>query len=81
MAVVAQCYQRRLTIISETLELRVEGGQVSYSWCVCVVSHDSGMLGGAGMEVVDGVHAGQCQGVVHISRDAGALPACKVIHL
>ena len=32
------------------------------------------------MEVVDGIHAGQSQGVVTISGDAGALLECKVIH-
>ena len=33
-------------IISETLELRMEGGRVSRSWCVCVVSHRNGGIGG-----------------------------------
>ena len=32
-------------MISETLEPRVEGGQVSYSWCMCAVSHGCGGLG------------------------------------
>ena len=31
-------YHRHLTMISEELELRVEGGQVGGGWCVCVVS-------------------------------------------
>ena len=35
---------------------------------------------GAGMEVVDGLHAGQSQGVGVMSRDAGASPECEVIH-
>ena len=33
---------------------------------------------GSGMEVVDGMHAGQRWG--HMSGDAGALTECKVIH-
>ena len=32
----------------------------------------------AGMEVVDGMHAGQSQGVGRMSGDAGALPECVV---
>ena len=39
-------YHNRLRMISEVLELRVEGGQVSHSWCMCVVSHGYGGLGG-----------------------------------
>ena len=35
---------------------------------------------GAGMEVVDGMHSGQCQGVGRISGEAGALPECEVTH-
>ena len=49
-------------MISEALELRVEGVRVSHSWCMCVVSHGYGRLVGAGMEVVDGMHAGRSQG-------------------
>ena len=52
-------YQRRLKIITEALELRQEGGRVSHSWCMRVVSHGYGGLGGAGIEVVDGMHAGK----------------------
>ena len=37
-------------------------------------------LVGAGMEVVDGMHAGQSHGICHMSGDAGAFPECKVIH-
>ena len=33
----------------------------------------------AGMEVVDGIHAGQSQGFGHMSGDARALPGCEVI--
>ena len=32
------------------------------------------------MEVVDGMHAGLSWGVGRMSRDAGALPECKVMH-
>ena len=34
---------------------------------------------GAGIEVVDCIHAGQRQGIVRMSGDAGALPECKLI--
>ena len=66
-------------MISEALQLRVKSEQVSHSWCMCVVSHGYGGLGGAGVEVVDGMHAGQ-RGVGRMSGDAGALPECEVIH-
>ena len=33
-------------MISESLELCVEGRQVSHSWCMCVISHGYGGLGG-----------------------------------
>ena len=33
-------------MISEALELRIEGGQLIHSWCMCVVSHGYGGLGG-----------------------------------
>ena len=42
---------------SEALELRFEGGRVSHSWCMSVVSHGYGGLGGVGMEVVGWSHA------------------------
>ena len=31
-------------MISEALELYVEGGRLSHSWCVCVVGHGYGGL-------------------------------------
>ena len=38
---------RRLRMFSEALELYVEGGLVSHSWCMCVVCHSySGLDGG-----------------------------------
>ena len=48
-------------MIAEVLELCVEGKPVSHSWCMCVVSHGYGGLGGSWMEVVVGRHAGQNQ--------------------
>ena len=41
-----------------------------------------GMVGwtGAGMEVVDGMHAGKAKGVGCMSGDAGAFPECEVTH-
>ena len=35
---------------------------------------------GAGIVVVDGVHAQHSQGVGQVSGDAGELPECKVMH-
>ena len=35
---------------------------------------------GAGLETVDGMHAGQIQGIGRMSGDAGALPEGEVIH-
>ena len=35
---------------------------------------------GTEIEAVDGMHAGQCQGVGRMSGDAGTLPECEVIH-
>ena len=43
-------------MISEALELRVEGGRVSHSWCMCVVSDSYGRLGG-GRDGGGGWHA------------------------
>ena len=37
-------YHRRLRMITEALELYVEGGRVSHSWCMCVAGY--GGLGG-----------------------------------
>ena len=58
--------------------LRVEGGRVSHSWCMCMVV--MAMVGWieAGMELVLGMHAGQSQVVGRMSGDAGAFPECVV---
>ena len=54
-------YHRCLMVVSEVLELSVEWRGVSNSLCMCVGSH--------GMEVVDGMHAGQSQvGWSHVRR-------------
>ena len=34
----------------------------------------------AGVVVVDGMHAGQNQGVGRMSGDTGSLPECEVMH-
>ena len=34
----------RLRMISEALELYVEVGRVSHSWCMCVITHCNGVL-------------------------------------
>ena len=52
-----------MRMVSEALELRMESGRVSFIWCMCVVCHGYGGLGWAGMEVVDGMRAGQSLGV------------------
>ena len=54
-------YYRCLRTISEAPEQRVEGGQVSHSWCMCVVIAMVGWVE-TGMEVVDGMYAGQNKG-------------------
>ena len=36
---------RHLRMVSEALELYVNGGRVSHSWCMCVVGHVYGCLG------------------------------------
>ena len=71
-------YHRSLGIISEALELRLEGGLISHSWCMCVVSHGYGVL--------DGVEDGsggwyalwdKANWVGRMSGDAGAFPECE----
>ena len=62
-------------VISEALEQRVEGRRVSYSWCVCVVSHGYGVLGAGINGVVD---AGQNKGLGRMSGDSGAHTECQV---
>ena len=53
-------YSRCLRMISEMLELHKEGGRVSHSWCMCVVSHGNG----GGMDVIGGWNAcGSKQGM------------------
>ena len=64
-------------MISEALELPVEGGRVSHSWCMVVVSHGYGGLGGGR----DGGGGWYACGTCRMSGDAGALPVCEVIHL
>ena len=40
-------FHRHLMVISKALRLRVEGGRVSHSWCMSVVSHGyGGLVGG-----------------------------------
>ena len=39
-------YHRHLRVISEALELCVEGERVNHSWCMGVVGHGYGGLGG-----------------------------------
>ena len=63
-------YHKRLRMLSEVLELRVEGGKVSHSWCMRVVSHGYGRQGGKRGEG-GGSHAcGTKPGGGRISEDA-----------
>ena len=64
----------------KSLELGVEGGRVSHSLCMCIVSHvygrfDGGRDGGGGWYAF-----GKRPGVCHMSGDAGTFPKCEVIH-
>ena len=54
----------------------MEGGRVSYSWCMCVVVMAIVGWMGAGMELVFGKHAEQSQVVGRMSGLAGAFPDC-----
>ena len=65
-------------MISDALELCVEGIQVSHSWWMCVISHGYGGFGGD--RDGDGMHAGESQRVGCMSGDAGVIPKCEVIH-
>ena len=64
-------------MISEALELRVEGGRVSQGWCMCVVSHGYGGLGG-GRDGGGGRYAcgTKPRGWLHVA----AFQECEVIH-
>ena len=69
-------------MISEALELRVLGRQVSRSWCLCVVSHGYGGFGGGRDD--DGMnarqshggcsHAGKCRSSSRVRGDAVMTP-------
>ena len=60
--------------MSEVQELCVEGGRVSHSWCMCVVSHGYGGFGG-GRDGGGGLYAcgTKHKGAGRISGNAGAL--------
>ena len=71
-------YHRHLGMISEALELCMEGGRVSQSWCMCAASHGYGGLGqGWRWRVV--CMWDKARGWSH-AGDTGALPMCEVIH-
>ena len=56
----------------------MEGGRVIHSWCICVVSHSYGVLGGAGVEVMVGRHAGQIQeGLVACRKMPERIPSAR----
>ena len=66
-------------MISKALELYVEGGRVSHSWCMCVVDHGYDGLGG-GMDGGGGWYAcGTKPGVRRMSGYARELLECEVI--
>ena len=64
-------------MISEALELHMEGGQVSHWWCTCVVSHGNGGLGGS-RDGGGGWTACETKGVGRMPGDARALPESEV---
>ena len=65
----------------EALELYVEGGRVSHSWCMCVAGHDYGGFG-VGSDEGGGWHACRIKpGVCRMPGDAGVLPECEVTTL
>ena len=68
MSLLLLSYHRRLRMTQETLEQCMEGGRVSQSGRMCVVSHSYGGFG-RGMEVVVYKHAGQSQGGVVACRE------------
>ena len=59
----------------------MEGGRVSHSWCMCVVGHGYGGLGG-GMDGGGGWYACRTKprGVGRWSGDVVAHPQCIVTH-
>ena len=64
-------------MISEALEMYVEGGQFCHSWCMCVVGHGKSWFGwgrdGGGRWYACGTKSG---GVGRMLEDA----ECEVIH-
>ena len=68
----------------------MEGGQVSHSWYMYVVSHGDGGLVGAGMDVVDGMcsgqspegwsHVGRCRSMSRVRGDTLMTPDHTAIH-
>ena len=58
-------------------QLHMECGPVSHSWCMGVVMAMVGWVR-VWMEVVDGMHVGQSQGVGRMSANAGTLRECEV---
>ena len=68
-------YHRRLRMISEALQQLVEGGRVSQSWCMYVVSHGyDGLVGGQGWRWWTS------QGVGRMSENVPTFSECEVIH-
>ena len=68
-------------MISEALELYVNGGRFSHSLCMCVVGHDYCGLGGdKDWSWWMSCMRDKAKGVGYMSGDAGAFPKCKVIH-
>ena len=66
-------------MISEVLELCMEGGRVIHNHVIILLVMATVGLVGAGMEVVDGRHVRQSHGGwSHVGRGR-ALPQCEVI--
>ena len=68
------------SMISEALELYVEGRRFCHSWCMCAVDNDYGGLGEAEWRWRMVGMRDRARGVGHMSGEAGALPEWEVIH-
>ena len=74
-AVLLLSYHRCLRMVSEALELSVEGGRVIDNWCMYVVSHDyGGLVQGWRWWMV--CMRDKAKGCCPHVGDAGAIPEC-----
>ena len=75
------CYHMRLRVISESPELRLEGGRVNHSWCIGVLSRSYVGVGRGRDGVAAGRHAVQSQeGLVTCRRMPEHFPSARWRH-